>query len=536
VHLLALAVILFLACLYLVSAGFTLLMGVLLLPFLYFFGKEKKKYVAIVLVIPLVAWVSLEMYYRCPKPLEVRVSGVYTSRLLVTSNGRRFLVEGRVEGAKPGDLLEGDFSLERSAVNTNGYVGTLTTKDIKISRDLISRIRQVKTSLIREIISIYGFDRGSLMASLVLGYQEDINEKREKDMEALGVLHILSISGFHFALIEAALNKLKLRRTNVVVIILYAMFIDSVPGYRTMITLLYRTSAFYLRKDPENVTGLFFAMFLQSFLSPYLIFKTGFLLTYLSTLGILLFHKKLTRRLTHLPLAVSEPMSLTFCALSLSFPIILSFQPRFSLGIFVGNMFLVPIYTVVTYLSFLSVLTMKLPFAPKLLEPFIHSFFDLAYYSGGFLGKLNLALNFEHLIYTYSIVFFLLLLLLKRRELKKILILFLLLVFFSLPLGTSVKIYNKYGVPYIRVTHNFQVYDIIDYRAGDDGYISLREKTTLSLGKSFISIIPAKDERDVPEISVNGRPLRIDPPFEYFGGINLERGYIFFGERIVRYK
>ncbi len=536
-HLLALIVIVYLMSLYLLSAELILLLVIMLMPFLYFFGREKKGYILIVLAIPLLAWVSLNHYYQCKVPTEIRVSKIQYSGLIGTYKGRQFLVKGAVDGMAEGDKVKGNFTLVRMPINRNGYVGTLTVTKSRVIKDNVSKMRNIKRALIDKVIEVYGFDRGSLMASLVLGYQEDINEKRETDMKALGVLHILSISGFHFALIEVALKKLKFKKTNIVMIILlYALFIDSIPGYRTLITLLYRTMAFFLRKDPDNITGLLLAMFIQSFISPYLIFKTGFLLTYLSTLGILIFYEKTLRRLTHLPPLFIEPLALTLSALSLSLPIILMFQPEFSLGILIGNIILVPVYTIVTYFSFVAILTMSIPVVVVLLKPFVESFFDLAYHLGSFLGTFNIASNFEHILYSYCMLFFFSMVLLRRGEIRKILYGVLLVMMLSLPLGTTIKVYNKYGVPFIRITHKLQVYDIIDYRAGEAGYISLRKETTLTLGEHRIDLIPDKKEKNVPQIKVDGRTLSMEETFEYFGGINFEAGYLFFGERIIRYK
>lgn len=536
-HLLALAVIVYLISLYLLSVDFMVLLIIMLIPFIYFFGREKKFYMILVLIMPLLAWTSLEKYYSCLVPSEIRVSKIHYSTLVGTYKGRQFLVEGSVDGAIEGDKVLGEFTLERMPINRNGYVGTLTVRNPSIRKDKVSKIRSLKKVLIHKVKEIYGFDRGSLMASLVLGYQEDINEKRETDMKALGVLHILSISGFHFALIEVALKKLKVKKPYIVMtILLYALFIDSIPGYRTLITLLYRTAAFYLRKDPENITGLLLSMFIQSFISPYLIFKTGFLLTYLSTLGILIFYQKTLKRLTHLPPLFVEPLALTLSALSLSLPIILMFQPEFSLSIFIGNIILVPVYTIVTYFSFVAILTMYIPLGVALLKPFVEIFFDLAYYLGGFLGTFNIASNFEHLLYIYCMLFFLSIILLRRGEIRKILYIFLFVMLVSLPLGTTIKVYNKYGIPFIRITHKLKVYDIIDYRAGEAGFISLRKETALTLGKHRIDLIPDKKEKNIPEIMIDGRALAMEESFEYFEGINFEAGYIFFGERIIRYK
>jgi len=355
-------------------------------------------------------------------------------------------------------------------------------------------------------------------------------------MRSMGIMHILSISGFHFGLLDTAMKKLRLGRSRVVLLGAYALFIDSIPGYRTILTIAHKTAAFYLRRDVDPVTGVFFAMFIQVFLSPYIIFKTGFLLTYLSTLGIILFHDNIMKQMSAFPGFMMKSFSLTLAALSLSLPLILSFSPDFSLGVFLGNMFLVPIYTIVTYLSFIGVLVMKVPLIYIAILPFVEVFFTLAGHLASFMGSYVLTINLSHLIYNYVPYLVITCTFFFKNALKRGVLVTMILLTVSLPWGNSLEIYNKFGYPYIRITQNFRNYDIMDYRVAEGGFIPLRKEETILLDNRRILLKPADKDRQVPHIFIDGQELLLIRNLEYHGGVTLVKGYIFFGERVIKVK
>jgi len=83
---------------------------------------------------------------------------------------------------------------------------------MKVYTDSLGRFRAFKSRIMARLIIRYGEHYGGLMGSLVLGNQEFMNEERAQNMGDLGIMHILSISGFHFNLLENALKKLKLKK------------------------------------------------------------------------------------------------------------------------------------------------------------------------------------------------------------------------------------------------------------------------------------------------------------------------------------
>lgn len=533
-HILAVTVLFFMMSIYLLSAESVLILFLFICLFIPIIAKYKRRMLTILIVAPLLAYLSLKLYYMPVVPSQVRVTAVYQGSAVVRDGFRRYEIQTGEMFLKPGDIIKAQFLIEPLPYGNNGYAGRLDMVNPSVYADVVTKLKVLKKTLIDEVLDTYGYDQGGLMASLVLGHKDDVDEKRLSDMRSMGIMHVLSISGFHFGLLEMALKKLKMGRSRVILLGAYAFFIDSIPGYRTIITLTHRTLAFYFRRDADPVTGLFFAMFIQVFLSPYVIFKTGFLLTYLSTLGIILFHEPVMKHMRELPFIMMKSFSLTFAALSLSFPLILSFSPDFSLGVFLGNMFLVPVYTIVTYLSFMGILLMKIPLLNVAILPFIEVFFTLAGHLASFMGNYVLSINLSHLIYNYvpyliitSIFFF-------KRAFKRAVFITLLLLSVSLPWGSSLKIYNKFGYPYIQITKNFSNYDIMDYRVAEGGFIPLRKEQTIMVDERKIVLKPADKERQVPHIYIDGEELFLERDLKYHGGVMLVKEFIFFGERIMR--
>lgn len=535
-HILAATVLLYLISMYLLFLNSPILLILVLCLFIPSITKHSLKWLILIVLAPLLAFFSLEIYYLPVTPSQVRVSAVYSGSVVVSSGFRRYEITSGDIFLETGDIIDADFSLEPMPYGKNGYVGKLSMINPTLHNDSITKLRKMKNNLVEEVIDAYGQDKGGLMASLVLGHKEDVGDKRISDMKSMGIMHILSISGFHFGLLDTALKKLKLGRSRAILLGAYAFFIDSIPGYRTILTIFHKTLAFYFRQDVDPVTGLFFAMFIQVFLSPYIIFKTGFLLTYLATLGILLFHHQIMKRMDALPEIMMQSLSLTIAALSLSLPLILSFSPDFSFGVFLGNMILVPIYAIVTYLSFAGVLFMKISILYTALLPFIEIFFSLAGYLANFMGSYVLTLNLAHLIYNYVPCLFMTALFFHKGAKKRGVFIIVILLSVSLPWGSSVKIYNKFGYPYIRITQNFRNYDIMDYRVAEDGFIPLRKEESLLVNHRELLIIPADKERQVPHIYIEGEELFLERNLEYHGGVMLVKEFIFIGERVIKVK
>lgn len=496
--------------------------------------RADRRYLVILFVSPLLAYGSLNLYYGTGSPVKVRIDDVQSYRVTASHLGRRYLVEGLQGEVRPGEVIEGKFIFERMKTNKDGFRGKLTVKEYRQSADFLSGIKEFKERLFHELVYIYGYDKGSLIGSLVLGYRTELFQDRMGSMRTLGILHILSISGFHIALLEDALKRLKLGRSAVWVILLYGILVDSVSSYRAVLMCLYRAAGHACRRDPDPVTGLSTAFFLQSFMKPYLVFNFGFLLTYLSTLGIILLGKKVKRRFSGFPEILGGPIAMTISALAFSIPFLLILEGGLSLGVFLGNLVMVPLYTIITYLSFIVVIFMGIHPLAALLRPLVGAFFDLSLHLGEALSIMTLKVHLLPLLSVYPALLVISYLSIRKNRLKTLAIILLLCLMYVLPLFDSLEVINRNGKGLVRVTSGFRVYEIMDERLNEKEYLPLSSPMEFLIRGNQVSIVKGYSKGSSPVISINGKRLKVKSSLGYYNGMSIEMKIIFLKGRVLR--
>ncbi len=168
-----------------------------------------------------------------------------------------------------------------------------TFYEISETNSLIAKLRRrisEKTS---------GADSSSLLNSLIIADKSELSDKVKKDFRTLGISHILAISGLHLSVIVMSVY-LALQRYGAgkyisvsasVVLILFYMaltgFSYSIMRAGCMMILYF--IARLLRRQSDNITSLFFAVFIIILFDPWALFSLSLQLSFLSTLGILVF-------------------------------------------------------------------------------------------------------------------------------------------------------------------------------------------------------------------------------------------------------
>src|SRR5690606_1543583 len=110
---------------------------------------------------------------------------------------RRYEIKNDNTFLKEGDVLAAAFRLEPMLYGRNGYIGRLEMSNAVVQEDAVTKLKNLKKAMTEDVIDAYGYDAGGLMASLVLGHKDDVDNRRISDMRSMGIMHILSISGFH---------------------------------------------------------------------------------------------------------------------------------------------------------------------------------------------------------------------------------------------------------------------------------------------------------------------------------------------------
>lgn len=185
------------------------------------------------------------------------------------------------------------FPLELDAIEEDGptllSVGHSVfpyTQSAKLSRAVSLRIK-----------SCVDRDSAAMIVSLLCGDKSGLSEAMRENISALGISHLFAVSGMHIgiliALIGAILQRLRLPRRARTVVNLAAAglyltvcaFAPSVCRAYGMFLILSLGTLIGRRRDP--LTALFAAGVGLVALFPRLILNIGFLLSFLSTLGIL---------------------------------------------------------------------------------------------------------------------------------------------------------------------------------------------------------------------------------------------------------
>ena len=156
----------------------------------------------------------------------------------------------------------------------------------------------------------------SVLATLVLGYRESMERALTESFTAAGVVHILSVSGFHVAVLYTLLSNLFARMGTGLAVrsldagatlgLVWGFTIVSgwdSPTVRSalMITFYVVNNLFYLRGDPYNTWAA--SALLMLVYNPFYLFDIGFQLSYIAVWSILFFYPRFRRML-----AVRHPL------------------------------------------------------------------------------------------------------------------------------------------------------------------------------------------------------------------------------------
>lgn len=295
---------------------------------------------------------------------EITISKVTTYAVSGEINNRKVYLEGDLKKLKMGEriLVEGDF--ERDLEISRGNIGTFNVNEYeKIKDSFTSKLYKIRERIFFSIKEKLGFRRASLVSSIAFGYTEFLDEEDKENMKSLGLMHAVSVSGLHMALVYGALRKIFGRRYTPYIALLYVLFTGaSISTIRAYLMIICMSAASPLRRNYNPIAGLSLAGVIILILKPYGVFEVGFELSFLATLGIILFNKKINKKLYKLPKYLREGLALTLSAQILSFPVLVGTFKEFSFNFIIGNIILSPIISGIVLIGNLLVIAWWIPF------------------------------------------------------------------------------------------------------------------------------------------------------------------------------
>lgn len=214
-----------------------------------------------------------------------------------------------------------------------------------------------RTALGAELDQLFQGRHSGYMKGLIIGMQDDLDPDTFKQFSQLGLTHILAISGMHVAVYVGVLlflfRRLRLTKETAltltfILVPVYVLLSGAGPsivraGLMSMIALL--AARVGMLKDGLNILAA--SALVMLIWNPYMLLSVSFQLSFLVTLGLMVYVPLMNPLLSILPRWLKGAVSVTLVAQLVSFPLTIYYFNQFSLLSFVANLVFVPLITFV---------------------------------------------------------------------------------------------------------------------------------------------------------------------------------------------
>jgi len=315
-----------------------------------------KRYFLICTMFLLVAIISFQIYFNgvtLSNKESVRIVQKKEYYSLGEYKGRKVTLKGELSKFEEGEkvFFYGKFTGEKDF--ERGIVGVFEVKEgKKEKKDIISYIYSFKRDIYKRFKTNLGEEKAALVTSLCYGDTKELSKEQKDEFNKLGVIHAVSVSGFHMAIIYKMLECTLGLELAIVISFVYTFFTGfQASTLRAFIMILIFKCSKKVCKNYDKLSSLSLAAIILLAVKPYYIVDLGFLLSFLSTLGIILFYNKIKKLLYSLPVKINESISVALSAQLLSMPYVAMTLNNFSPGFLLGNFVLLPLYTVIVVLG-----------------------------------------------------------------------------------------------------------------------------------------------------------------------------------------
>ncbi len=263
-----------------------------------------------------------------------------------------------------GDIIkaEGEIKLPSKARNDKGfdYSRYLKTKKIagsfyvekaefvKQEEDFFSRLYSLKQACINILDDNFSDDKSEVLKALLLGDKSSISDEISDMFSRSNLSHILAISGLHITyitlyiekLLKKIINSIKLRNIIIVIfLIVFMLFVGASPSaIRASIMMIMYYIAKTLLRQNDFYISFILSLFIILLINPYNIFSISMWLSFLGTLGIVLFSRiiqKLVQRKFKVKLDI---IIVSISAQILIFPVMWKCFGTVSLNFWISNL------------------------------------------------------------------------------------------------------------------------------------------------------------------------------------------------------
>lgn len=193
-----------------------------------------------------------------------------------------------------------DYSKYLKTLNIYGIIDASYVKTENIRKHKISKFfNSILLNLQNYIKENFSKGKANILLGILLGYTDEIDDEIKEKFSESNISHILAVSGMHIGYIvlfcKIFQNKLGKRKTGIftiIILIIYQLIIGfHVSAIRAVIMAILMITAKLIYKKNDILTSIFLSLLVLIIFNPFLINNIGLVLSYLGTIGIIIYSK-----------------------------------------------------------------------------------------------------------------------------------------------------------------------------------------------------------------------------------------------------
>lgn len=373
-----------------------------------------------------------------------------------------------------------------------GLLGTINCEEYNLEgKDFLSCLSNIRIMVFKELKNNIGVRKAGLVSSLAFGYTDYLDVEDKEEMRNLGVIHAISVSGLHIALIFSFLNKFKVKTISFIGTFLYVLLVGAMfSALRAFIMILLLQVSFGCKKNYSSIGAIAVSAMIITLYKPYAIFTLGFQLSFVAVIGISLFFKGINNKLYRINKRLRESIAITISASIFTTPIIICAFEEISIISIIGNLIIVPLLTMLIYMGNALIIFIKVPiifdFISFVIIKVIHILDLLVEYTYKISTSLTINKKFV-VIYLVTIMSYYFI----KKGYKK---------FYAFPIVSIIIIAISFYSPFIKINYLREGAILITHK-GDRKVIT---------NKNNIDIIKLKRSKGVDEILRDVEEFQVD--------------------------
>lgn len=341
--------------------------------FSFLFIKTNKTFMFIIIIVSLIQLYNCFRYYSIETGRvygEVKIIKVNDNYSIAKYMGRKVYIDCK-EKIEVGKIIKviGEFTKCKDI--ESGIVGTIEVEEriLGDKQTINSRLFKFRENIYNKLKENLGGRKAALVCSLSYGYTDYLDEVDKENFSKMGIIHAISVSGMHVSIIYSILKNILKKSFIVPIIILYVLFTSApVSAVRALIMIIIKIGGEIFYRNYSARAAIAISAMVTLIYGPYLFFNLGFQLSYLSTLGIIVFNKQISDRLYILPDMIRSTVAISISAMIFTIPIIIREFNEVSSVSVLANVIIVPILNIIILLGNIFIIIYKSQFLFDLLS------------------------------------------------------------------------------------------------------------------------------------------------------------------------